>query len=82
MYIYIVFHVHVSYTQIAKHDSSYSLSNVSGSSLAGLNISAHSEDQLERREVINITGDVQNFVAAVSELKKAIEKDDGNNDGK
>lgn len=38
-----------------------------------------SEEPLDRQEVISITVDVQNFVAAISRLKKSMEEAD--NDG-
>ena len=60
-----------------KPESSYSLaSNVSQTSLGlvtavpRLNIS---EEPLDRQEVISITVDVQNFVAAISRLRKSME---------
>ena len=71
---------HMFRCQIPKNDSSYSLS----SSTSGGNFAAipRVEEPLERKEVISITGDVQKFVAAISELKKAMEEaDDENEEG-
>ena len=63
--------------QMSRHDSTYSLSSIaSGTSSANPTSAPRPEDTLERKEVISITGDVQKFVAAISELKKAIEADD------
>lgn len=60
--------------QIPKHESSYSLaSNASGASVGNPTTPPRVEELLERKEVISITGDVQKFVGAISELKKAME---------
>lgn len=59
--------------QISKHDSSYSLASIgSGSSFAAARV----DEELERKEAIGITGDVQKFVGAISELRKAMEEAD------
>lgn len=64
---------------IPKPDSSYSLSsNISSSSIVNLCATTlprlnASEDQFDRQEVLNVTVDVQNFVAAYTRLKKAME---------
>lgn len=61
--------------QIAKQDSSYSLSSITSGASSG-NAVQHPEELLERKEVISITGYVQKFVAAISELKKWLEADE------
>ena len=69
---------HVFCCQIPKNDSSYSLSSsTSGGNFASI---PRVEEPLERKEVISITGDVQKFVAAISELKKAMEEADEENE--
>ena len=65
------------FPQLPRHESSYSLCSTASGSYLSTPTSSHREDHLERREVINITGDVQNFVAAVTELKKAIKEHKG-----
>lgn len=69
-----------------KPESSYSLaSNTSQTSLGAVaavprvNIS---EEPLDRREIISITVDVQNFVAAISRLKKSMEEADNDSEDK
>jgi hypothetical protein len=66
------------HAQIPKNDSSYSLSSTaSGGNFTSI---PRVEEPLERKEVISITGDVQKFVAAISELKKAMEEADEENE--
>lgn len=62
--------------QITKHESTYSLTSIASGSSYGNPVLPHVEEPLERKEVIGITGDVQKFVAAISELRKAMEEAD------
>lgn len=62
--------------QITKHESNYSLTSIASGSSYGNPVLTHLEEPLERKEVIGITGDVQKFVAAISELRKAMEEAD------
>lgn len=68
--------IYIALLQIATHDSSYSLSSITSGVSCGTTLQ-HSEELLERKEVISITGYVQKFVAAISELKKALEAEEG-----
>ena len=71
--MYIIAFLQIS---ISKRDSSYSLSSSISGASSGTTVQ-HPEECLERKEVISITGYVQKFVAAISELKKAIEAEGG-----
>lgn len=69
-----------------KPESSYSLaSNASQTSLGVATVVPRvniSEEPLDRREIISITVDVQNFLAAISRLKKSMEEADNDSEDK